>query len=282
MALQGVVQLLLLVGSLADIFEDHDCSGGVCKADNSLALLQSDARSKQRSARSDSLQQHRATATLNQNVRLQAGFDCEKYPHMCQEPFNCHKVDVVPTLASAVTQGLAHNGVNLQSWCNMPEYQDFVYQCLVEKDLVKAGHTQFGKTKSGEFGESTYLADGSYCFIEGHCLNTAVTENTTLAEAAQMCDARYGHERWTSFGSLGDKDSWEFQNNFANGDMSNGFSGQEQTTGFLLGACAMGNYHCDVIYCRETYCKQEDLREKFGHFLHDYGWDKLDEPWFKG
>jgi len=285
MAMQGIFILLLLVGSVADIFEDHDCSGGASKVDSSLALLQSDARSRPRSTRSNLVFQHRVAGILNQNVRRDR-FDCEKYPHMCQEPFNCHVVDPLPAFAGAVIQGVAHNGANLRFWCLAPGYQDFVHQCLVEKDLVKAGHTQFEQTKSGKFGEHVYEVDGSYCFIEGHCLNTAVTENTTSAEASKMCDARFGHERWTSFGSLGSKDTLEFVKQksdfFSKGNQSNGMPGNELTTGFLLAACAMGNYHCDVMYCRETYCKQKDLREKFSHFLHDYGWDERNESWFKG
>lgn len=282
MAMQGLVCFLLLVGSLADIFEENECLDDNC----GVALLQSGVRTQQRIKHSQSLHQHRSAGILNQTVQ-DDGFDCDKYHHFCQEPFNCqpgaaHLFDTLSIAAGAWTQGLAHDGVNLHSWCAVPDYQDFVHQCLVEKDLVKAGHTQFEKTKSGEFGEFVYLMDGSYCFIEGHCLNTAVTENTTLAEASKMCDDRYGHERWTSFGSSGSKDTVDFIKNRTGADFSNGMSGKEHTTGFLLAACAMGNYHCDVMYCKETYCKQEDLKEKYSHFLYDYGWDKNKESWFTG
>ena len=34
--------------------------------------------------------------------------------------------------------------------------------------------------------------DASYSFIEGHCDSTMVTDNTTLIEAKSICDGHYG------------------------------------------------------------------------------------------
>lgn len=30
-------------------------------------------------------------------------------------------------------------------------------------------------------------------------------------------------------------------------------------------ACAMGNFHCDVLYCRETHCKKPINKQRYGH-----------------
>merc|ERR1719471_2470825 len=40
--------------------------------------------------------------------------------------------------------------------------------------------------------------DAQYCFTFGHCNNTEVTENTTIAEMERMCDAKFGHQHWTT------------------------------------------------------------------------------------
>ena len=32
---------------------------------------------------------------------------------------------------------------------------------------------------------------------------------------------------------------------------------------YAMTACAMGNFHCDVVFCRETYCKKEQYQHIF-------------------
>merc|ERR1712183_376742 len=101
--------------------------------------------------------------------------------------------------------------------------------------------------------------DASYCFMEGHCANTKVTLSTTLEEATHMCDKRYGRKAWTSV---------SFTNKISSPTMvnqSSGFRDYNLTRTYALMACAMGNYHCDVIYCRETYCKNTTYSEKYHH-----------------
>merc|ERR1719510_1460443 len=77
-----------------------------------------------------------------------------------------------------------------------------------------------------------------------------VTEHTTREEADEMCNKRYGNEAWTNFGHsmLGlppsggaSEDRWRFA------------------------ACAMGNYHCDVFYCRVNYCQDPKYIAAFSH-----------------
>jgi len=229
---------------------------------------------------------------LQQVVRNRAnstifGFDCAAHPKLCESPFECGSA-TLPSIIPNIFQGVAQNGPNLQLWCAATEYENYVSECLAKKDLVSAAHTQYNDTVAGRFGPFTHELDGSYCFIEGHCLNEAVSSTTTLEEAAQMCDDRYGHERWASFGNPLSQIS--MVRNVApaivgatlanlHGDPSGGFTGQSQTTDFLLAACAMGNYHCDVVYCKETYCKNEYYIKKYGHFLEELGWTSSTASW---
>ena len=180
-------------------------------------------------------------------------FDCEAYPKMCRAPFNCHRVPGLSAdpswLHGNASEGLAASGPNLQAWCSVPMFEGYIHTCLVEKDLAKAARLQYEGTKAGKYGPYSYELDGSYCFIEGHCLNTRVSHGTTLEEASQMCDERYGRSRWANFGSWLSHDVIGLPEPK---NASNGFDGQENTAPFLLAGCAMGNYHCDVMYCRET------------------------------
>eukprot|EP00931_Biecheleriopsis_adriatica_P093310 TRINITY_DN67056_c0_g1_i1.p1 TRINITY_DN67056_c0_g1~~TRINITY_DN67056_c0_g1_i1.p1 ORF type:complete len:360 (+),score=76.38 TRINITY_DN67056_c0_g1_i1:99-1178(+) len=213
---------------------------------------------------------------LQQQIHDAKAFDCAMYPKMCEAPFNCDKEDIFLDVRNTLLEGMAAKGPNLQSWCMSPGYQDYVHMCLASKDLVKAGQIQYQQTKEGKFGPHTFDLDGSYCFIEGHCLNTAVTNSTTLEEANQMCDQRYGRERWAKFGTFGISDNPIFH---LPTNLSNGFDGQQNTAPYLVAACAMGNYHCDVVYCKETYCKDPYMVQKYSHFLDDLGWTKSTASW---
>ena len=130
-------------------------------------------------------------------------FGCDAYPKLCEAPFNCQ--DLIPARAATsfalfgVGNGVAApgHGNNPKVWCMSPQYANYAHACMSEKDLVKAAHIQYNETKSNKFGPTTLDADGSYCFLDGHCTNSEVTTDTTLAEAEQMCDARFGHEAWT-------------------------------------------------------------------------------------
>ena len=83
----------------------------------------------------------------------------------------------------------------------------------------------------------------------GFCHNDQVTLNTTLDEAQVMCDELFPVPNgWRSAGAppLPGKE-------FTAADAKN----------YAMAACAMGNYQCDVIYCRETYCKKEQYQHIF-------------------
>merc|ERR1719282_624063 len=101
-----------------------------------------------------------------------------------------------------------------------------------------------------------------------------------------MCDERYGRELWGSIDTSRTPDSIKMRSvakQILSGEStsSTGFAGQEDTTPFLVAACKMGNYHCDVVYCKETYCKDKDMVKKYGHWLEDLGWSESTESWLK-
>jgi len=217
-------------------------------------------------------------------AEIKGGFNCSSYPALCAAPFSCQAYDGPQGLA--MSAAIAKDGSpNLHSWCAMPQYHEYMSQCVVEKDLKKAGRTQYENTKAGKHGPNTFEMDGSYCFIEGHCLNQAVHQDTSLDQAAAHCDGRFGHAEWTSLGdphSHVTKSFVSLSSKIGKLNQSNGFPSQEYSKGYTLLACAMGNYHCDVMYCQETYCKDPEMIQKHKHFLEELGWTKNTEKWFVG
>mmetsp|Transcript_77240 Transcript_77240/g.174729 ORF Transcript_77240/g.174729 Transcript_77240/m.174729 type:complete len:292 (+) Transcript_77240:57-932(+) len=202
------------------------------------------------------------------DIPLPSTFDCKAYPGMCEAPFNCHKPEL-RDLRIATRTATKSGHANLRSWCLSPQYYtSLISQCLIKKDLKASGQAVYDETVKGKFGPNTFNMDASYCFIEGHCTNTAVTYNTTMEEAEQMCDDRYGHSGWAvNFGMV--QDSIKMAQLMGQGaaDPNFGFKHKGITKYFLKAACAMGNYHCDVVYCRDTYCKDENLIKKYAHLL---------------
>jgi len=268
----------------AEAVED-DCSSGSCNVE----LLQKHIEVHATKSKYELQPQAR------QQVKVKEVFNCSAYPEVCAEPFNCQHFcstanctrpdDLIE--ASQMFGAIAIDGKpNLQSWCGSPAYHEYASQCIADRDLVKAAHTQYDNTKAGMHGVSTFQLDGSYCFIDGHCLNQAVSKDTTSEEANAQCDARYGRTAWTTIGDPLANESIAFAAGYGKimqqGNQSNGFTGQEQTRGFLLLACAMGNYHCDVMYCKETYCKDPEMITKYSYFLEDLEWTKNTEEWFTG
>lgn len=194
---------------------------------------------------------------------------CDEHPHMCKAPFNCHTAKWSDTIP------LAKNGhANVQSWC-APKSARFaptlVKHCLVEHDLPKSALAVFNQQLITGANE----LDGSYCFMEGHCTNTEVTDNTTLEEAEKMCDRRYGHAGWTGNYFAIDTIPMEVKAmldmmafpHIPGMDKSTGFHEQKITKMFLKLACSMGNYHCDVQYCKHTFCKISHYRKRYQHLL---------------
>jgi len=244
-------------------------------SDDAAVLVQSAVQAHQQAASSAGVDRVKLVASLaSGQMPTATPFDCEKAPKLCEEPFNCQTFNPAEIMAETIAKrGLAANGeANLKLWCAAPMYQDYVHTCLVKKDLVAAAQIQYEWSLTQKIGMTNVgidEVDASYCFLEGHCTNTAVTNETTLEDSYKMCDDRYGHLGWTKFGSL----------SFARDDVpdvmqampkaipqiATGFHQPAITKLFLKAACAMGNYHCDVVYCKETYCKKPYYINKYKH-----------------
>jgi len=195
---------------------------------------------------------------------LEHHVNCTQWPKMCGEPFHCENYNALE-MNSYIFTGMAGAtpGANIRTWCISPIYQEYAHTCLVEKDLLKAAHFQYQWSLDAEAGIDEL--DGSYCFIEGHCTNTAVTNQTTLEESYKMCDDRFG-KSWRRVGDLPSGAMQEVRKLLPNAQSSKtGFHNTAITKFYLKAACAMGNYHCDVVYCKETYCKKDYYVKKYGH-----------------
>lgn len=196
-------------------------------------------------------------AFLNKTVHdkmMRPGLDAKEHPTLVQEPFRCDEPLDMAALASRVATPDGH--ANVRSWCMSAEFENSIAKyCIQHPDLKKNAQLVFEQQKVA--GVDHF--DASYCFIEGHCDNQVVTENTTLSEAEDICDQHYGgRQSWTSVGLM----SMPF------GGMptkQNFFSERSVPDWFGKLACAMGNFHCDVIYCRETYCKMEEYVTKYSY-----------------
>jgi len=192
--------------------------------------------------------------------------NCDESPLLCQAPFNCQNFEPEPLVNIVLSKGLAPDGeINWQLWCLTPMYGPYMHSCIIDKDLVQAAKLQYQWSVNQHIGIDEM--DASYCFIEGHCTNEAVTNKTTVEEGIQMCDERFGRQSWAMTGSAAALAS-QIPAAFTLPKVSwNGFHDPRHTKYFLKAACAMGNYHCDVMYCKETYCKNPYFVKKYGHML---------------
>mmetsp|Transcript_137985 Transcript_137985/g.428843 ORF Transcript_137985/g.428843 Transcript_137985/m.428843 type:complete len:177 (-) Transcript_137985:119-649(-) len=146
---------------------------------------------------------------------------------------------------------------NPKAWCKTP-YLKFAIECINEKNPLKAAHTLYGVQS-----DKIRNLDAQYCFAAGHCNATSVdasryrafnrssiTVNTTLEEMEAHCDGIYG-DVWKHKAIL------DFFH--ANAD------GVGRRNEYAHLACAMGNWHCDVTYCREFYCSNETWQNTYGY-----------------
>jgi len=217
------------------------------------------------------------------------GYDCERLPHMCKAPFHCDQWTHQDTLDIRM-HGLAtsDNHPNLRSWC-MPGLERYastvVKECIVNKDLKTSAKVSMQRT----FNDWSDEIDASYCFAEGHCTNHVVTDNTTLSDMEKMCDYRFASRQgWTRNFVKSLKRLMDMPKSFANlVSMSSGVSSQRITRIFSKMACAQGVFHCDVQYCKRTYCRDEYYVQKYSHLLpsgagnlvRDPDHDKLFRDW---
>jgi len=206
---------------------------------------------------------HQAQATvasfsLNPNKVSSSQFNCTAVPYMCGAPFHCDDKLINQSDIQALGRKVAVDGhVNFGTWCSKPAFwSNLVKNCLVDHDLRKNALTNMAMSFSSGLTE----LDASHCFWEGHCSDTEVTYNTTVGEAEALCDKKY--PSWTSIGeddhnlALDNPGSYALQDGYLKAEVSHAYGSV---------ACAMGKYHCDVVYCKETYCKMPHYRSKYGH-----------------
>uniref|UniRef100_A0A7S2CWH9 Uncharacterized protein n=1 Tax=Alexandrium andersonii TaxID=327968 RepID=A0A7S2CWH9_9DINO len=191
---------------------------------------------------------------------------CTSYPELCVQPFDCGNL-TMREINDLKRHAMAPDGhANLQMWCAVPMFAKYINTCIVRKDLVAAAHVQF-KWAMDHKDEGADELDASYCFIEGHCKDTTVTSETTLEEADRLCDTRFGSGGWgrESLEAIKKNEVKNFIRHPGSVSAKNGFQDRGMTTPLVKTACAMGNYHCDLIYCRETYCKTDYYIQKYSH-----------------
>jgi len=189
---------------------------------------------------------------------------CGEHPTLCKQPLDCSEPPSEEEIKSWHTTIVKEDGQpNLRLWC----HSDFtvladslVQECLVNKDPVKGALAVFELQKTRAATE----ADASYCFWEKFCSNQDVTPKTSLLEARNACDSKYGRESWTSVNM---KEMAVLLSTFPNAE-NESFSGPELPSAFGRLSCAMGNFHCDAVYCQQTYCKMPQYIEKYGHLLN--------------
>lgn len=247
--------------------------------EDSLALIQQGAQPRRHQARAPA---RRFGASLRVGTSDPEGASeisdvdlyCAAYPAFCQAPFNCTDLHQEMVDHWGVVGMAADGKPNYFNWCLSPNDVAWMSKCAAG-DLIGSAQMHLLLTKAGMYGGLTTELDGSFCFLEGLCADTAVTENTTAEEAAKMCDDLYGHEAWTLLAAP----SSPPENLPGFGlegliDQRNGFESRVQTRPYSLAACATGSFHCNVMYCKEHYCKDEYYVKKYGHFLKEGGWVK--------
>lgn len=209
---------------------------------------------------------HRISVDLMQRSRK--GFSqkltgpdlCKEKPQECGDPLHC-EIPVTPQEKASWYDHYAVNGhANIRSWCGAKHFTESIVEwCLVKKDLTTAGHVAFQE----QMDQHALDADGSYCFLVGHCDNDKVTNATTLEDAEAMCTERYG-DAWTK---IGQKDmhplKWVVSGAM---NLKSGFHDRKIAEKYAMLACAMGNFHCDVVYCRENYCNKPFYQEKYAKY----------------
>ena len=176
---------------------------------------------------------------------------CEKSPYMCAEPFDCLNVSGQVKSAQHYQQHPASpEGVDVHAWCYQPLWwEPAVLPCLVEKDLLDYAKKMYENAQKHALDKHLDQIHTAYCLQVGYCENHEVTVNTTLAEAQGICDEWFPEPNgWRSQGVPFMPPISQYN--------------KEVATNFAKYSCAIGTFHCDAIYCRETYCQMEQLLGK--------------------
>lgn len=157
-----------------------------------------------------------------------------------------------------------------QTFCIEGLHRDqgkYASACIAEHELKKAAGLQ---RQWAEDNNATEI-HASMCFMEGHCTNTQVTEKTTAEEAIAMCDKRYSRAGWTAMFAPAVTGKMRLMMGSKDGRFSqeSGVTDQHISKYMQKMACAQGTYHCDVMTCKQTYCKEEKFMSKYGYLQPD-------------
>jgi len=198
-------------------------------------------------------------------------FDCQSQPYQCEEPFNCNKE---PADAELQREQIATSDghADYSAWCGSP-YMAAAKECS-SRNMTAYGTIMHSiQVKLSMGGRGIESMDAHYCFSVGHCDNDEVTDGTTLPEAEAMCDRRFGRDQWTSLTfdeAMKNLAFWP-EGDLHLGSDSSLYLGVEAEQSFAKMSCAMGSFHCDVIYCRQEYCSQPQFADKYNYLRRSSG-----------
>eukprot|EP00416_Gambierdiscus_australes_P016383 CAMPEP_0171073264 /NCGR_PEP_ID=MMETSP0766_2-20121228/11395_1 /TAXON_ID=439317 /ORGANISM="Gambierdiscus australes, Strain CAWD 149" /LENGTH=277 /DNA_ID=CAMNT_0011529937 /DNA_START=78 /DNA_END=911 /DNA_ORIENTATION=+ len=195
-------------------------------------------------------------------------FDCPNHPYFCEAPFNCHTLTHRKVL-QWTREGIGGRGPDPQAVCSFLHNEMYLGECLVKHDPVRAAHLQHLLTREGLKGQGDFEGDASYCFLEGLCSESNITATSTAEDGAAVCDSRYGRERWARFGSATAAANESINAN-GHGSALFGLHSRLQSVPLALSACACGTFHCEVMLCQETYCRDRHAMKKFGYHLRAF------------
>jgi len=203
----------------------------------------------------------RAAAASAQHTK--AALNCTQDPILCQAPLNCQE-----NAGKATSLTLTKDGhPNFGSWCrSYPLYTHAGAQCARGNvsgyiTLVKRDQEVVSKILMVNVSN----IDAEYCFLSGHCDSPHnVADGITVEDMEKMCDEKYGAEHWRY--KFGKNAPGSILTSIAQGVATGkvyvdlfhpGRVMVNQAFAENMGelACGMGNYHCDVAYCKQTYCK---------------------------
>mmetsp|Transcript_55152 Transcript_55152/g.170836 ORF Transcript_55152/g.170836 Transcript_55152/m.170836 type:complete len:254 (-) Transcript_55152:71-832(-) len=196
------------------------------------------------------LVQHSVEQQASRSLASRGKVDCDTMPEVCNDGlFDCQDWKFLEFQSADITAP-THGHANPHSMCTV-KYLPAWYQCL-KGDPIKGAHMVYelqapAHPRPGHLG-TIRSYDAGYCFAAGHCNNTKVTAKTTLQEAETMCDEIYGS-------------AWKGINfNHVTGKKTDRVG---RDNAFAQLACAMGNWHCDIIYCKEMYCDDPTWRSQY-------------------
>mmetsp|Transcript_60853 Transcript_60853/g.156857 ORF Transcript_60853/g.156857 Transcript_60853/m.156857 type:complete len:298 (-) Transcript_60853:154-1047(-) len=197
--------------------------------------------------------------------------DCEQYPMFCNPRVNCAGKPLTTAERQSLSKTLstATGHPNPRSWCLIyPLHAMSLQKCILEGNMTAYAQECYIAQEKLHLVE----ADAVYCFAADLCNNTEVTSNTTSAEAEAICDRNFGHSNWTSIGWKDFEDmlgrATQLLSNYKQANLTDyelwAIARRESSISAQVG-CAMGNYRCDVFYCKQNFCNNDHWRTKYGN-----------------